>query len=280
MAAHWLGSATSWLETAAMAAAEGAPLTGVGWANGLSAVPPGWTAITATVEGAAAGLGKGFGHKGSGYLCVRTGGAQVAPVVTDVQVLSDRSPQPAGYTHASEFPEPRTAVSRKKRIYVRLQPREAAETAVFDIQLSAKNRALPHYMKIGEIGGFAIWCKKGPVACRGPQPLAEPQMLSTGLQQLSLHTPDSPQQVPAAHGSLKRAPQTGSLYDSTGIYGLSAMDGVPFTLHPRFESRLSPGSTALLADLTVKSLADIEREYHYAFVVERTAAARLPPSVC
>nr|XP_009939145.1 PREDICTED: kinetochore-associated protein DSN1 homolog [Opisthocomus hoazin] len=76
-----------------------------------------------------------------------------------------------------------------------------------------------------------------------------------------------------------------------------SMDGVPFTLHPRFESKLSSGTKAILADLTVKSLADIEREailadltvksladiereYDYAFVVERTAAARLPPGVC
>lgn len=29
------------------------------------------------------------------------------PVVTDVQVLSDRNPQPAGYSRAPEFPEPR-----------------------------------------------------------------------------------------------------------------------------------------------------------------------------
>lgn len=33
--------------------------------------------------------------------------APPAPVVTDVQVLSDRSPQPVGYTRAPEFPEPR-----------------------------------------------------------------------------------------------------------------------------------------------------------------------------
>lgn len=33
------------------------------------------------------------------------------------------------------------------------------------------------------------------------------------------------------------------------------------------------------ADLTIKSLADIEEEYNYGFVVEKTAAARLPPSV-
>ena len=32
-------------------------------------------------------------------------------------------------------------------------------------------------------------------------------------------------------------------------------------------------------DLTIKSLADIEKEYNYGFVVEKTAAARLPPSV-
>lgn len=33
--------------------------------------------------------------------------APPAPVVTDVQVLSDRSPQPVGYTRAPEFPESR-----------------------------------------------------------------------------------------------------------------------------------------------------------------------------
>ncbi|NWH58775.1 MB12A protein, partial [Geococcyx californianus] len=174
----------------AMAEAEGPPLTGVAWASGLSAAPAGWTVITTTVEGAAANLGKGFGHKGSGYLCVRTGGAQVAPIVTDVQVLSDRSPHPTGYTRAPEFPEPRTAVSRKKWIYVKLQPQESAETAVFDIQLSPKSRALPHYMKIGEMGGFAIWCKKGAVRRCGPQPVAVPRTLSAGLRQLSLRNPD------------------------------------------------------------------------------------------
>ncbi|NWR80345.1 MB12A protein, partial [Centropus unirufus] len=262
-----------------MAAAEGAPLTGVGWANGLLAAPPGWSAIITTVEGAAANLGKGFGHKGSGYLCVTTGGGQVAPVVTDVQVLSDRSPHPAGYTRAPEFPEPRAAVSRKKRIYVRLQPREATDTAVFDLQLSTKSKALPHYMKIGEMGGFAIWCKKAPLGHHGPQPQAEPRTLSAGLQQLSLQAPASPQEYVGTELSFRQR-----LITQTFCYpyhlSLPAMDGVPFTLHPRFESRLSPGSTALLADLTVKSLADIEREYHYAFVVERTAAARLPPSVC
>uniref|UniRef100_A0A663E950 Multivesicular body subunit 12A n=1 Tax=Aquila chrysaetos chrysaetos TaxID=223781 RepID=A0A663E950_AQUCH len=224
--------------------------------------------ITVTVEGAAANLGKGFGHKGGGYLCVCTGGAQVRagpgprfPPSRSCRLLS--SPFSTG-----------TGISRKKRVYVKLLPLDAAETAVFDLKLSSKSKALPHYMKIGEIGNFAIWCKKGPVLKSKAQPL------SAGLKQLSLQSPDSDHKSPAARCSIKRASQHESLYDTSNIYGLSAMDGVPFTLHPKFESKLSSGSNAILADLNVKSLADIEKEYNYAFVVERTAAARLPPSVC
>ncbi|KAM6330534.1 multivesicular body subunit 12A isoform 2-T2 [Alca torda] len=296
-----------------MAAAE-TPLTGVAWAAAPEAAPAGWTAITVTVEGAAANLGKGFGHKSGGYLCVSTGGGQAAagPVVTDVVVLSDRSPQPPGYTRAPEFPEPRkyredthtpptpgnggqrghprscpgsfppagTGLSRKKRLYVKLTPVDAAERAVVDVQLSAKSKALPQYLKIGEMGNFAIWCKKGPVLKRSPPPVPKPRSIGAGLRQLSLRSSDADQKLPLARCSVRRAAQHETLYDASNIYGLSAMDGVPFTLHPKFESKLRSGSNAILADLNVKSLADIEKEYNYAFVVERTAAARLPPGVC
>ncbi|NXX58261.1 MB12A protein, partial [Scopus umbretta] len=201
---------------------------------------------------------------------------QAAPLVTDVQVLSDRSPQPAGYTRIPEFPEPRAAVSRKKRVYVKLLPRDAAETAVFDIKLSSKSKALPHYMKMGEMGNFAIWCKKGPVLKSSPQPVPKPRTISAGLKQLSLQPPDSDRTY-VRRNIVLAAP---GMFLKHLSFLLPAMDGVPFTLHPKFESRLSAGSTAILADLNVKTLADIEKEYNYAFVVERTAAARLPPSIC
>ncbi|KAM6100937.1 multivesicular body subunit 12A [Pterocles gutturalis] len=264
-------------------AAEGeAPLTGVGWAAAPEAAPAGWTVITVTVEGAAANLGKGFGQKSGGYLCVSTGGAQAAAgsVVTDVQVLSDRNPQPPGYTRAPEFPETRCVPSRKKRLYVKLQPLAAAATAVLDIQLSSKSTALPRYMKIGEMGNFAIWCKKGPVPSSSlPPPVPRPRTISAGLRQLSLQPPDSHQTSAGAQRGTKAAAQHESLYDAANIYGLSAMDGVPFALHPNFERRLPAGTNPILADLNVKSLADIEEEYNYTFVVEKTAAARLPPSI-
>lgn len=40
-------------------------------------------------------------------------------------------------------------LSRKKRVYVKLLPPAAAATAVFDLKLSSRSKALPHYMKIG-----------------------------------------------------------------------------------------------------------------------------------
>ncbi|NWX41653.1 MB12A protein, partial [Steatornis caripensis] len=200
------------------------------------------------------------------------------PVVTDVQVLSERSPQPAGYTRAPEFPEPRKCRGRAKRLYVKLVPRDAAETAVFALKLSAKSKALPHHLKIGELGGFAVWCKKGAVP--------KPQPLSTGLRQLSLQPPASEQERPLPLVRFTRRLSEGVVaeqllaFPKASLVLFPAMDGVPFTLHPRFESGLPSGSNAALTDLNVKSLADIEREYNYAFIVERTAAARLPPSVC
>ncbi|NXD88024.1 MB12A protein, partial [Halcyon senegalensis] len=199
-----------------MAAAE-APLTGVALAAAPEAAPAGWTVITVTVDGAAAKLGKGFGNKGGGYLCVSTAGAQAVPgsVVTDIQVLSDRSPQPPGYTRIPEFPEPRTGSSRKKCVYVKMLPAEVAATAVFDLTLSSKNRPLPLYLRIGygaggcvcppppspnltrllglfsrEMGNFAVWCKKGPLLKPSPPPVPRPRTLSAGLKQLSLQSPD------------------------------------------------------------------------------------------
>uniref|UniRef100_A0A2H6N222 Multivesicular body subunit 12A n=1 Tax=Micrurus carvalhoi TaxID=3147026 RepID=A0A2H6N222_9SAUR len=72
-----------------------------------------------------------------------------------------------------------------------------------------------------------------------------------------------------------------SIYDTSNASGISAIDGVPFILHPKFENNVTRGNTALsiFKNLQIKSLADIEKEYDYSFVVERTAAARLPPTI-
>ncbi|KAK2512025.1 hypothetical protein Q9966_016497 [Columba livia] len=106
-----------------MAAAEGSALTGVAWSAAPDAAPAGWTVITGTVEGTPANLGKGFGNKGGGFLCVSTGGAQASPgsVVTDVQVLSDRTPHPPRL-----HPRPRVPGVPSRRLPEKTGVREAA----------------------------------------------------------------------------------------------------------------------------------------------------------
>nr|KAF6401812.1 multivesicular body subunit 12A [Rousettus aegyptiacus] len=174
-------------------------------------------------------------------------------------------------------------MSKKKRMCVKLVPLGAADTAVFDIRLSGKTKTVPGYLRVGDMGGFAIWCKKA----KAPRPVPKPRALSRDMQGLSLDPPSKPSKGGLPERTLSRLGsrastlrRSDSIYEASNLYGISAMDGVPFTLHPRFEGKsCGPLAFSAFADLTIKSLADIEEEYNYGFVVEKTAAARLPPSV-
>uniref|UniRef100_A0A667G1L8 Multivesicular body subunit 12A n=1 Tax=Lynx canadensis TaxID=61383 RepID=A0A667G1L8_LYNCA len=134
-----------------------------------------------------------------------------------------------------------------------------------------------------DMGGFAIWCKKA----KAPRPVPKPRALSRDMRGLSLDPPAQPSKGGFPERTLSRVGsrastlrRSDSIYEASNLYGISAMDGVPFTLHPRFEGKsCGPLAFSAFADLTIKSLADIEEEYNYGFVVEKTAAARLPPSV-
>ncbi|XP_058023267.1 multivesicular body subunit 12A isoform X2 [Ahaetulla prasina] len=246
------------------------PLTGLGWTS--SNVPvAGWIPITATVEGTPANFGKGFGQKYGYYLCFTVSVDALNPtgdVLYDVVILSEKSPLPSGYMYVKEFLDLKTSVSKKKRLCIKLIPMGVAETAVCDIMLSSKSKVIPNYIRIGEISGFALWCKKEYI--NKPKPLPKPRSLSLEMNQLSLET--------AKQTTIKK---NESIYDTSNACGISAIDGVPFTLHPKFENNVTRGATALsiFKNFHIKSLADIEKEYDYSFVVERTAAARLPPTI-
>ncbi|XP_054859187.1 multivesicular body subunit 12A [Eublepharis macularius] len=263
------------------------PLTGLGWTSAASVAPAGWTAITTTVEGASANFGKGFAQKSGYYLCFTSTISSENPagdIIADVVILSDKSPLPSGYVHVKEFLDPKTSVSKKKRLCLKLIPLGATELAVFEILVSSKSKVLPNYLRIGEMSGFALWCKKDHVL--KPKPLPKPRKINLEMKQLSLEpdNTDAPPEKPAAPFGPKRQATLKpheSIYESSNVYAISAMDGVPFALHPKFENSISSRSSAssFFKDVHIKSLTDIEKEYNYGFVVERTAAARLPPTI-
>uniref|UniRef100_A0A9L0T5W5 Multivesicular body subunit 12A n=1 Tax=Equus caballus TaxID=9796 RepID=A0A9L0T5W5_HORSE len=238
---------------------DAAPLTGLAWSSASAPPPRGFSAISSTVEGTPASFGKSFAQKSGYFLCVSLLGSLENPqenVVAEIQVLVDKSPLPPGFSPVCD-------------------PLDSNFCA-------AASSAWNTLSVLGDMGGFAIWCKKAKV----PRPVPKPRALSQDMRGLSLDPPGQPRsglpertlsRMGSRASTLRR---NDSIYEASNLYGISAMDGVPFTLHPRFEGKsCSPLAFSAFADLTIKSLADIEEEYNYGFVVEKTAAARLPPSV-
>nr|XP_033772156.1 multivesicular body subunit 12A [Geotrypetes seraphini]XP_033772157.1 multivesicular body subunit 12A [Geotrypetes seraphini]XP_033772158.1 multivesicular body subunit 12A [Geotrypetes seraphini] len=265
------------------------PLTALAWTSSQNTCSKEYTVIEVTVEGTPAIFVKGFGQKSGYYLCSTssvTAESSAGNVITDIQILNERSLLPAGFSYIGEFLEPKTSVSKKKRICVKLSPITAADTAVFDIKLCGKSKQILHsYVRVGEVGGLYLWCKKGKISV--PKPLPKPRNLSMEMRGLSLdstnqaNTKVAAESVPSQPPGRPSLERTFSLHESSNVYGISAMDGVPFTLHPKFENKNLDTNvlSTFSPDLHIKSLTDIENEYSYAFMVERSAAARLPHRV-
>ncbi|XP_076143416.1 multivesicular body subunit 12A [Alosa pseudoharengus] len=263
------------------------PITAVAWASNSSNCPGPFHTITMTEDGASGCFNKGFGRSGY-FLCYskdQTGGM----VVSDIRVITDREAIPHGYCYIPEFMEPRASLLKKKRVCAQLVPVDSVTTAVLDIRLTAKSKGMvQHYTCLGDVHGFVVWCRKG--AFSGPTPQAKPRSVSLDLRKLSLEGTAPPQPLrpcnpPAAPPRLSgrrnklEEKSVGESDSSNNIYGITAIDGVPFALHPRFEAQ-SNGKvpTNSLNNIRIKSIQDIENEYNYTFSVEEQAAKRLTPS--
>uniref|UniRef100_A0A8C9PKP9 Multivesicular body subunit 12A n=1 Tax=Spermophilus dauricus TaxID=99837 RepID=A0A8C9PKP9_SPEDA len=211
--------------------------------------------------------GKSFAQKSGYFLCLSPLGSLENPqenVVVDIQVVVDKSSLPPGFSPVCDPLDSKASVSKKKRMCVKLVPLGAADMAVFDVRLSGKTKTVPGYLRVGDMGGFAIWCKKA----KAPKPMPKPRGLSREMRGLSLDPPSQPSKSSFPERTLSRLGsrastlrRSDSIYEASSLYGISAMDGVPFTLHPRFEGKsCGPLAFSAFGDLTIKSLADIEEE--------------------
>ncbi|XP_040002232.1 multivesicular body subunit 12A [Xiphias gladius] len=267
------------------------PITAVAWTSNTGTCPKDFTMISITEDGAAANFTRSFAIKSGYYLCYSkdlTGGM----VVSDIQLLSDKDAIPHGHCYIAEHLEPKASVSKKKRVCVRMVPVGSVDTAVLDIKLTAKSKMmLQHYTYVGDINGYVLWCRKGHFS--SPMPQAKPRSVSLDLRRLSLEQPSPPLPLrpsnpppPLPHGKLSQ--RHSSLYTKdnldkpadSSIQGITALDGVPFSLHPKFgveANEATPQLNSQLNSIRIKSLKDIENEYNYTFTVEESAAKRIRP---
>lgn len=269
------------------------PITAVAWTSNTSTCPRDFSLISITEDGAAANFTRSFGMKAGYYLCFckdLAGGM----VVSDIQLISEKDSIPHGYCYIAEYLEPKASVSKKKRVCVRVVPVGSVDTAVLDIKLTAKSKMmLQHYTYVGDIHGYVLWCRKGYFT--SPMPQAKPRSVSLDIRKLSLDQPSAPLPLrpsnpppPVPYSKLsqrRRSLHTKDNQDKpadSSIQGITALDGVPFSLHPKFD--IQANGTALqmnsqLNNIRIKSLQDIENEYNYTFDVEDLAAKRTRPSV-
>lgn len=269
-------------------------LSAVAWTSNAGCCPKDFHLISITEDGAAANFTRSFAMRSGYYLCFSKD-LKDGMVVSDIQIISDRDSIPHGYSYISEYLDSKTTVSKKKRVIVRRSQVASVETAVLDIRLTAKSKMLlQHYTYVGDIHGYVLWCRKGHFST--PVPKAKPRSVSLELRSLSLDEttppplPLRPSNLPAIQpqsrvSQRRRSLQPSNVYDTLGdnsLQTITALDGVPFSLHPDFD--IQPNGTALqlnsqLNNIRIKSVKDIENEYNYTFAVEESAAKRIRPSV-
>ncbi|XP_054634737.1 multivesicular body subunit 12A [Dunckerocampus dactyliophorus] len=265
------------------------PVTAVAWTSNSTTCPKDFTLISITEDGANANFTRSFAMKSGYYLCYSkaiSGGM----VVADIQLITDKDAIPHGYCFIAEHLEPKATVSKKKRVCVRVVPVGSVDTAVLDIKLTAKSKMmLQHYTYVGDIHGYVLWCKKGHFA--GPTPKAKPRRVSLDMRALSLERPSSPQplrpsnHLQESHGRLSHRRHSLRVKDTvdkpadSSIQGITALEGVPFSLHPKFDIQPKSTLNSQLNNIRIKSLQDIENEYSYTFAVEEFAAKRTRPTL-
>ncbi|KAK9981849.1 hypothetical protein ABG768_001373 [Culter alburnus] len=274
--------------------ASSRPITAVAWASNATTCPSHFTLISMTEDGASANFIRGFAIKSGGLFLCYSKDLSGGMVVADVQLISDKETIPHGYCYIPEYLEPKASVGKKKRVCVRIVPVGSVTMAVLDLKLTSKNKSMvQQYTCLGDMNGFVVWCLKGPFST--PVPQAKPRSVSLDMRSLSLdgvgpplplkasNPPDVPPKFSRRRSKLDMTNQTEGVYDSgnhSNIYGITAMDGVPFTLHPKFDSQSNTKvSVSTLSDIRIKSVQDIENEYNYTFAVEELAAKRIRPSL-
>ncbi|XP_026054448.1 multivesicular body subunit 12A isoform X1 [Carassius auratus] len=272
------------------------PITAVAWVSNSSGCPGHFTLISQTEDGASANFIRGFAIK-SGYFLCYSKDLSAGMVVADVQVITDKETIPHGYCYIPEFLEQKASVGKKKRICVRLVPMGSVTTAVLDLKLTVKNKTMvQQYTCLGDMNGFVVWCLKGQFST--PVPQAKPRRVSLDMRSLSLEGAGPPQPLRPSNPSdvsskvsfrrskldtnnlMEDVNDSGNHSNHSSIHSITGMDGVPFSLHPKFSSQSDTKvSASILSDIRIRSVQDIENEYNYTFAVEEQAARRLCPSV-
>ncbi|XP_041642710.1 multivesicular body subunit 12Bb isoform X1 [Cheilinus undulatus] len=235
------------------------PISAVGVVSFLNKAHDGFYAVAQTTDGSDADLWKDglFKSKVTRYLCfTRKTGPEV---VVDMKLIDIKDALPEGFTPVEETMDTKETAMRKRRLCVKMSPRAAAETAIYDIQITAKSKYhLVNYTCMGEINNMGLWYRLGDV----PKQQAS-QATSTITNS----------EAPASTASRRTMNRPYYEHQGSGTYTMTALDDVPFMISEKFCGRKPKEMQQVnLMGITIKSLAEIEEEFQYNFSAERSIA--------
>ncbi|XP_042193275.1 multivesicular body subunit 12Ba isoform X1 [Callorhinchus milii] len=264
------------------------PITGVGVAASRYQAPSSYDVISHTADGLDADLWKDgiFKSKVTRYLCFTRSfskeNSHLGNVLVDMKLIDLKDTLPVGFIPIQETMDTQESAFRKKRLCIKFIPRDSTEAAICDVKIYGKSRqAPPQYTFIGELNNMGIWYRMGKVPKIQEQ--SEPTMTtSVAVSSSPSPVPNLPRHIsltlPASFRGKTNGTRPDFEHQTSNLYAISAMDGVPFTISEKFASALDAVQPIDLMSITIKSLAEIEKEYDYSFRTEQSAAAHLPPS--
>ncbi|XP_066569247.1 multivesicular body subunit 12B isoform X1 [Amia ocellicauda] len=263
------------------------PITGVGVVASRNRAPTGYDVVSQTTDGLDADLWKDglFKSKVTRYLCFTRAfskeNSHLGNVLVDMKLIDIKDTLPVGFIPIQETVDTQEPAFRKRRLCIKFIPRDSTEAAICDIRILGKSKqAPPQYTFIGELNNMGIWYRMGKVP-RTQEPALSPAPTTQIATTAAAPAPNLPRHIsmtlPASFRG-KNATRPDYEHQNSSLYAISAMDGVPFMISEKFACAANDMQQVDLMGITIKSLADIEKEYEYSFRTEHSAAARLPPS--
>ncbi|XP_067868553.1 multivesicular body subunit 12B-like isoform X1 [Heterodontus francisci] len=248
------------------------PITGVGVVASRYRAPTSYEVISQTADGLDADLWKDglFKSKVTRYLCFTRSfskeNSHLGNVLVDMKLIDLKDTLPVGFIPIQETVDTQEQAFRKRRMCIKFIPRDSTEAAICDVKILGKSKqAPPQYTFIGELNNMGIWYRMGRVP-RTQEVSTPTTATSTALTSSSSLSPapNLPRHIsltlPASFRGKMHGTRPDFEHQTSNLYAISAMDGVPFTISEKFSSAVETVQPVDLMGITIKSLAEIESE--------------------
>ncbi|XP_075761853.1 multivesicular body subunit 12B isoform X2 [Pelodiscus sinensis] len=244
------------------------PITGVGVVASRNRAPTGYDVVAHTADGLDADLWKDglFKSKVTRYLCFTRSfskeNSHLGNVLVDMKLIDIKDTLPVGFIPIQETVDTQEMAFRKKRLCIKFIPRDSTEAAICDIRILGRaKQAPPQYTFIGELNSMGIWYRMGRVPRNhdSSQPGTPPSQVPA-----STPAPNLPRHIsltlPASFRGKSLSSRLDLEHQHSNLYAISAMDGVPFMISDKFACAPDGMQQVDLLGITIKSLAEIEKE--------------------